>query len=82
MDTQITATRIVLRILFFPFNAAIMLIMSIYLYLKALYHLLRYGGENIVYNSKMHRGTICANYEKLETLINLLNPSHDTNTKG
>lgn len=84
MDTQIAVTRIVLRILFFPFNAAIMLIMSIYLYLKGLYQLLRYGGENIIYNNRIKRGTIINTYERLQDIIELLDQeklNHDTNTK-
>ena len=62
--------RILMRILSFPFIAAIHLIWAILVYLRSMYHLARYGGENIVYTPKHNRTTIQDTYKKLDEFIN------------
>lgn len=57
--------RLFLRILSFPFIAAILLINSIVIYLTTLYKLARYGGETFVYN-KDDKKTIYGLYQKLK----------------
>ena len=63
--------RILMRILSFPFIAAIHLIWMMLVYLKTMYYLARYGGESIVYTPAQNQKTIQDTYKKLDDYLNV-----------
>lgn len=61
--------RIIFRILFFPFLAAIFLIVHLFAYLKTIWNLATKGGEAIVYSDNCNVESIKQMHDDLKKLI-------------